>query len=42
MADAATTAYGIDTVLKLFTDLETNIKVATASSITNLKAPLLA
>lgn len=42
MADAATAAYGIDTVLKLFTDLETNIKVATASSITNLKAPLLA
>lgn len=42
MADAATTAYGIDTVLKLFTDLETNIKVATSSSITNLKAPLLA
>lgn len=42
MADAATTAYGIDTVLKLFTDLETNIKAATAGSIANLKAPLLA
>lgn len=42
MADAATTAYGIDTVLKLFTDLETNIKAATAGSISNLKAPLLA
>lgn len=42
MADAATTSYGIDTVLKLFTDLETNIKAATAGSIANLKAPLLA
>lgn len=42
MADAATTAYGIDTVLKLFTDLETNIKAATAGSIANLKGPLLA
>lgn len=42
MADAATAAYSIDTVLKLFTDLETNIKAATAGSIANLKAPLLA